>query len=159
MDEVRAIEQAPLFHERPGLLAYRSVLVGRDTIISYDFIDGELARASYFVEGHSEVDEIKSYEDLVALLTVKHGAPGTSELEWSHRTEQVAIDTYGQVVKAIASGALELKSVWSDPETRIAVICTSGGSELRVVCCTFYFSLKHEDRPPAGRYRADLDLV
>lgn len=116
--EVKSSEPLDVTKEEDNLLGYKTVVIGKDVLVAYFFIDNQLVRTRYVLaESHTNNnDYIADYNDFKKILIKKYGPPRKDETFWKNDQYK---DDYSHWGLAISMGHLIYYSNWETEDTEI----------------------------------------
>lgn len=157
--EVRDAESATLCYEDTNVLIYEGKLVGCDASIHYRFNDDELEIGAYLIDNELDVDDITAYEKLQELMEKKYGEPDKSGLTQKYPEKKMSLETYGDYVKAIASGLAELNCIWMNEDSSIFLTCTEDTEKHNVQVHMIYRDITKLPDSSDETYDDDLENI
>jgi len=109
--QVKSSEPLEVVKEDKDFLGYKTIVIGKDVLLGYFFVDNQLVRARYVLaESHTnENDFITDYNDFKKILTKKYGKPKQDETFWKNDLYK---DDYSHWGTAISLGHLVYLSSW-----------------------------------------------
>jgi hypothetical protein len=157
-NQVRATETAVLVSEDENELSFEGTLIGSACVVHYDFANGRLVGGGYTFDNDDALD-VSDYFQLKDMFTKKYGEPVFSEPKWKDPLRRVNIETYEDAGDAVASGLLELESVWVTAETQIRIVLTDSKKQYNAILFVFYQDRAHLDSTLAAREAEEFDLL
>lgn len=122
--EVKDSEAASFVSEDDESLFYTGKLVGCDALIYYRFVNDELDGGAYFIDNETDVKDIQTYEKLQELMEKKYGESDEKGIDQKYPGKKMALETYGELANAVASGMASLKCIWRTDDSVIVLGCT-----------------------------------
>lgn len=136
-------------------LQYKTIVIAKSVIIFYVFIDDQLVRAKYILDGTHENDNlfINDYSDFTEILTKKYGKPKEENVFWNDDLYKDNPSNWGY---ALSKGHLSYFSTWESKDTAIVASLTGDNFEIR--CHLEYRSKELEDLEEKASEKEVLDL-
>jgi len=137
--QVKSSEPLEVVKEDKDFLGSKTIVIGKDVLLGYFFVDNQLVRARYVLaESHTnENDFITDYNDFKKILTKKNGKPKQDETFWKNDLYK---DDYSHWGTAISLGHLVYLSSWETQDTEINLILA--GENFDISCIVEYRSKK-----------------
>lgn len=139
ISEVKKTENLILEAETKEFLAYKSKIIGFETMIYYVFKNNRLSQVLYSFNQKNTVKNqyIIDYKLIKNAIKEKHGEPLNYQEKW---IDDLYKDDPNQYGMAVAVGALSYKTEWQNARTKIGLMLSGNNFDFSLSCA--YFSIE-----------------
>lgn len=115
-----------------NILYYRTEIDDLPAVLVYVFFRNNLILAKYIfpLEHSNRVESVVDYEHLVAMISIKYGAPIDKNETWKSTLITSSIE---DKAAAVAYGHLDLYSIWSSKDVTIDLILSGDSGKSNIV--------------------------